>query len=142
MNGRPLLAWREQFDIAERVASAVLGITPELYSRIETGEVDPTPELALRIHIVTGGHVPLSTWEQARVRLLDGGLRLAAIVGRHAGGGFGVNLYIGSEVIARLDPGAASAFGEDVQAAAAMAANPPVPLPVLPFPAYELEAVR
>lgn len=126
-----LRAWRQRFGVAGHVAAAVMGISPELFERIENGSVEPAPDIALRIYVVTCGEVPLSTWENVRLQLLDS-FRCSAIVAK-APPGWGVNLFLGSEVVARLSPGEARQLAADLVAGADLAAEPPAPMPLFPM---------
>lgn len=132
-NPHPVAVWRARFGIKRRVAAAVLGISPELLERIEAGEVEPAPELALRIYIVAGGDVPLSTWPRVAEQLRQGELLPRALVARHPEGGHGVGLFLGAELVRCLRPGEALDYAAEIRDAAALAAVPPRPLPVVPW---------
>lgn len=127
-----LLAWRQRYGIQPGIAAVVLGVTPELLNRIECGEVDPEPTLAVRIHIVTGGEVPPSTWHTVQRLLLEAG-RIHAITAKGYDGTWGVQLFLGNEPIAQLAPDAAELLAADLSHCAVMARNPPAPMPLFPM---------
>lgn len=124
-----LLDWRERFGIQAGVAAAVLGISPELFGRIESGEVDPEPQLAMRIHVVTIGAVPVGTWgDHVRLQLVDGHMPIAPVPARQGDGSWGVNLFMGDELIARYSAADALELSAQVRQAAELAGAPPRPL--------------
>ena len=130
MNG--LLAWRHRFGIQACIAAAVLAVSPELFNRIECGEVDPEPMLAMRIHVLTGGDVPVSSWGSVYLQLV-GQFELHPI-GTRLPSGWGVALFLGSEIIARLSAEDAIELGEGLIAQANLVADPAEPLPLFPMP--------
>jgi len=53
----PLRRFREQFDLSIQTMAHSLGVTKGTVSRIETGHMRCTAEMAVRIESVTMGHV-------------------------------------------------------------------------------------
>lgn len=124
-----LRQWRHRFGIQDHVAAAVLGISPELFGRIECGQVEPEPQLAMRIHVLTIGAVPVSAWgDRVRLQLIDGHMPIRAVAARQADGSWGVNLFLGDELIARYGAADALELSAELRQVAELAGAPPVPM--------------
>lgn len=54
-----LAAWRDRRELKRSQVAGAVGISAELLERIEAGEVVPAPEVAVLLHVLTGGEVPI-----------------------------------------------------------------------------------
>ncbi len=125
----PLEAWRDRYGVARDMAAIAAGCSPELIERIEAGEVEPELELAVRIHVMTGGDVPVGSW--ASLDHYRGCILTAA--GANGPRGWGVALLLGAAPIAWLDQDQALELAQAILQARRLVRHPPAPMPVQPM---------
>jgi transcriptional regulator with XRE-family HTH domain len=61
-----LAAWRKSRGLSQMEASAQLGVSQASWSHWEQSERVPSPEMAVRIEMLTAGDVPAPAWSKKR----------------------------------------------------------------------------
>ncbi len=123
-----LAAWRERYAVEPQVLAIGAAISVDLLERIEAGEVEPSFDVALRIHAYTGGGVPVASWPALADHPCVVGSSLQA-VGANSPQGWGVAIMLGGSPIAQLSVDRAGELAAMLLEAAGLAARPPRALP-------------
>lgn len=121
MNG--LVAWREQWKLEPALVAAALFVSPTYLERLEAGELEPSLELATRLHVLTAGAVPVTVWPTLNPR--DNSIVTA--VAMQEDGRWGVGVIMGAVPITWLSLRHASKLEFDIAHAIATANGDTVP---------------
>lgn len=109
-----LTRWRERRELTLEQVAGAIGISVGLLERIESGDVEPSQDIAVLLLVLTGGEIGLACWPSLAA---EDPLELQAI-GAQGVNGWGVVLLAGTSSLRWLTPAQARLLASGLELAA------------------------